>query len=230
MHAATKTMTSPSNQRKQLARYLNRVIDNALDDPSPQHRQGVFHLRTALNRVHLTERVRRRASVLCHRDPLRCQQTSSARDALIFTIHAMEMPAGWFAGWCDGSSLGEENRPTAGIGCILTDGRGDVVARVSESVGQLDAFSAEIEALQVSLMRALACEVDQIKVHTDCNALSLLWHQHREDPRLMEIRTLAGEFRAVQLTAVPRQHNQPAHRLAIAAARNSLAIQDDARV
>ncbi len=81
--------------------------------------------------------------------------------------------------------------------------------------GQLE---AELAALATVLEAATGHHIDRLMVYTDSKALAQLWHERREDPRLVHIRQLTSSFKRIRIRAIPRLHNQAANALAKQAA------------
>lgn len=171
------------------------MIDRALTEPAEADVAALRHLGRHVPLADLAERVRQRAARLGAR-----RAGIERRDTLIAALYAAAAPRGWHNAWCDGSSARAEPG-NAGLGELVMDPDGRVVARVSRFVRGLDALTAEIVAATAVLQAALA----------------RLWHARRDDRRLESLRSLAGRFRRLDIRAIPRAHNQPAHRLAYAA-------------
>lgn len=187
---------------------LDRRIDRALLQGAGQA------LAVPLPAAALAERIRRRAQRL--RAGRNWPVIQSRRDRLILAAYAHAAPAGWWTGFCDGSV---EPGGDAGIGAILLDAGGEIAGQVEDGAGRIDAFGAESVALAALLLLALHKGAVRLRAHSDCLALVKLWSGQRDDPRLADLRTLAGRFRGLQLCPILRLHNQPAHRLARQAVR-----------
>jgi ribonuclease HI len=196
---------------------LNQIVDRFLLGPSKYNLAAVRRSSSAGEGVVVAERVRRRAAVVCKAHPERSSQILRARNTLIFAIYGDAAPPGWSCAWSDGSSFRFNHHRIAGLGGVLVGPDGHRLARISRIVADLDPFEAEIAALAATLQTALAHDVERIRAHIDCDALVSLWSEQRSDPRLAPLRALATRFRRIHLRAVPRQHNQPADRLARAA-------------
>jgi len=208
------------------ARLLNDAADRSLRDPSDEHLREFTRLCAPLDASAMAERVRRRAALLTRGDPANRQQILAARDALVLASYRSATPEDWFCAWCDASVVRLEGRPAAGVGGIITDPDGRVVAHFCRRAGELSAFEAEIMALSATLRAALDQAAQRIRVHTDCDALVVLWLKHRDDPRLASVRVLAREFRRIEVRWVPRRHNQRADHLA-RNATHGYAVQGD---
>jgi ribonuclease HI len=191
------------------ARRLNRAIDQALLEPGRDDAAKLGELGGRLSPVELAERVRRRAARL----GARSRRIPQRGDALIAALYAAAAPPGWFSAWCDGSS--SRTPPgRAGVGGVVMDPGGRVVARLARFHAGLDPFAAEIAALAAVLKAGLKAGAMRMRVHTDCVALIRLWHERRSDSRLDSVRALSRGFRALALRAIPRSHNRTAHVLA----------------
>lgn len=173
--------------------------------------QALHRLRRSLGTTTLAERMRQRATALARRNRSAGAQILAVRDALIEALYRDASPKGWFNAWCDGSA-----RPDgpASIGALLLGPNSRVVARISRAADHISPFEAEIAALEAVLEVAVKRDFRHMRVHTDCRALVELWRAHRADPRLARVRSLAHRLERLELRAVPRLHNQPAHRLA----------------
>lgn len=173
--------------------------------------QALHRLRRGLGTTTLAERVRQRATALARRNRSVGARILVVRDTLIEALYRNASPKGWFCAWCDGSA-----RPDgpASIGALVLGPDGRVVVRISRVANRISPFEAEIAALEAVLEVAVKRDFRRMRVHTDCRALVELWRAHRADPRLVRVRSLAHRLGRLELRAVPRLHNQPAHRLA----------------
>lgn len=210
-------MRSQLTQREQ-AHLLNQVIDHALTQPTASHQQEVLALVTHQDVERLAERIRRRATWLGHHKRQQAQPILATRDELIMALYTRLTPEGWANAWCDGSSRKCNSTCHAGIGIILLDATGKRVTDISRYVGNKSAFDAEVAALVMALETAAGQHIDRLRVHTDSKALAQLWHERREDPRLVPIHQLTSSFKRIQIRAIPRLHNQAADALAKQAA------------
>nr|WP_302848283.1 reverse transcriptase-like protein [Nitrosomonas sp. Nm34] len=87
-----------------------------------------------------------------------------------------------------------------------------------------DSFNAELTAVVVIMKAALRYDQRQLRVYCDNYGLIQLWREQRNDSCLSEIRRLAASLGRFSLHPIPRQHNQPAHRLAVAATRSATIV------
>ena len=210
----------PIITRRQQARQFNMAIDQALIDPSTQHKTRVLQLAKENAVEQFAERVRKRATLLGKRHRSDAKRILETRDELILALYASIVPKGWACAWCDGSSIKLHSTQRAGIGGVVMDGSGNVVARISRAIGEKDAFTAELTALASVIDAALEHQQRRLWVYTDNYGLAQLWHEQRTDKRLAEIRKLSGSLERFSLRAIPRQYNQPANALARQAVRN----------
>lgn len=202
-------MISIKLHERERARILNRAIDQALLEPGRDDAAKLRELGGRPSTEELAERVRRRAARL----GARSRQVPGRGDALMAALYASAASPGWFSAWCDGSS--HRTPPSgAGVGGVVMDPGGRVVARLARFHADLDPFAAEIAALAAVLKAGLKARARRMRAHTDCVALARLWHERRSDPRLDSVRALARGFQALAIRSIPRSHNRPAHVLA----------------
>jgi ribonuclease HI len=211
--------TIPSGE----ASRLNQAIDQFLLDPSSSRQDAVLRISSKWDAMQVAERVRRRATILGRVERGRRQSIIRARDRLVVMLYGHAARAGWHVAWSDASVYGDREGVRAGVGGLLLDAQGRMLAEISAPASTADALLAELMALTVVLRMALEQGVERLRVHTDCDALVAMWLQQRDDPRLGELRDLAGRLRGFDLHYVPRQHNQLAHRLARRAIAGSAA-------
>lgn len=201
------------------ARALNALIDACLLAPGEHPPRELAICLPAEDVTALAERVRRRATLIARRERPHAEAILTARDALILALYASATPRGAFTAWSDGSS---RQGQAAGIGGLLMDPEGRMVAHLSQPLQGLDAFAAEVAALEAVMRAAADRGAGRLRVYTDCVALLLLWLEKRADPRLEQVRKQAHRFRRFELRALPRLHNQPANRLARQALASAL--------
>lgn len=190
------------------------LIDQALLTPSSQHQQQLGELTQTIPVTPLADRVRKRATLLCKRQRKNTQQLLATRDNLIMALYATAVPRGWACAWCDGSSIKQDDHYQAGIGGIVMNAEGIVIAHICRAIGDYHAYEAEIAAVATVIRTALDSLQRRLWVYTDNHGLAQLWQEHRDDNRLAEIRRLALDLDRFALRALPRQHNQPANALA----------------
>lgn len=200
--------------RRSQARRFNTVIDKALITPSPQQQQRVLQLTDECPVAKLAERIRKRATLLGKRQHGESGQILSARDELILALYASLVPPGWACAWSDGSSVKINTHRHAGIGGIVMDSDGAIIARISRPAGELGAFDAEIAALAAVISIAIESRQQRLRVYTDNYGLAQLWREKRNDKRLEKIRELGEKLERLSVFPVPRLHNQPANALA----------------
>jgi len=203
--------------RRQQAQWLNTVIDQALVAPSSRHQQQLLQFTQSIAVRSLADRVRKRATLLGKRQREHTRQILATRDELIMALYAATTPPGWACAWCDGSSIKLDGHYQAGIGGIMLEPKGTLVARISRAIGDYHAFEAELAAVAAIIRTALEHQQKRLWVYTDNYGLAQLWQAHRADNRLAEIRQLSAELERFALQALPRRHNQPANALARAA-------------
>ncbi len=197
-------------EKKRQARELNALIDAYLLEPGGLLPGELAGWLGAWGAPSLAERVRRRATRLSRGDRGHADVILATRDAVILALYAFAAADGAFTAWSDGSVA----QAGAGIGGLLMDPEGRIVDRLSHPGRWPDAFSAEVAALEAVMGAAVTRGAGRLRVYTDCLALLRLWLEKRGDPRLQQVRQLAGRFKGFDLQALPRLHNQPANRLA----------------
>jgi hypothetical protein len=193
---------------------INPVVDQALLVSEGDALDALRRLRRKAGTETLAERVRQRAAVLARRHRTESQTILDARDTLILRLYTDATPRGWFTAWCDASVTDPSSDRVVGVGTLILDPNGHLVAEVSRATANGNSFAAEIIAAETTLELALARKAKRLRVHTDCRALVDLWRTHRHDLRLAPVRLLARGFDRLELRTVPRLHNQPANRLA----------------
>ena len=209
--------------RRRTAQQLNAVIDRALVDWSPAQRQEVLQLKRTRTVRKLAQRVHKRATLLAKRQRRDANRIRQARDALTMALYASTAPEAWAVAWCDGSSMVIKSHRHAGIGGIVMDRDREIVASISEAIGEKSAFAAELAALASVMRTAVDHGLQRLWVYTDNHGLAQLWREQRDDERLAEIRQLGRELERFTLKAIPRRYNQPANALARQAARGGYA-------
>jgi ribonuclease HI len=220
----------PHVTRRQQAQQLNAMLDQALLSLTSSYRYQIQQLITTHQVKKLAERLRMRATILAKQQPRQREPILEARDALILALYAAAAPRGWACAWCDGRCIKVNAQQHAGIGAILIDERGVIVARISQAIGVKDSFSAELIAVVAIMKTALKHDQRQLRVYCDNYGLIQLWCEQRNDSRLVEMRRLAASLERFSLHPIPRQYNQPAHRLAIAATRSATTVHVGTRL
>lgn len=123
--------------------------------------------------------------------------------------------------YADGASRG--NPGPASIGAVLYAPSGDVVAEVSEAIGETTNNVAEYRAVVAGMEAALALGVEELRVRLDS---LLLVRQIRGEyrvkapgllPLYRRVMALVGRFRAFSVEHVRRERNTVADALANAA-------------
>jgi probable phosphoglycerate mutase len=119
---------------------------------------------------------------------------------------------------CDGAARG--NPGPAGIGAVVTDERGNVLAEVAEGIGVATNNVAEYTAAIRGLERARELGAEQVLLRSDSRLLveQLSGRFKVKNPTLQrlhaEARSIASEFERVRYEHVPRERNADADRLA----------------
>jgi ribonuclease HI len=209
---------SVRRRTKHEARSLNAAIDAALLDVPERAIATLRPLIDGEETARLADRVVWRATRLARMHRMEGPSILCVRDRIVLALYHAASPHGWFSGWSDGAAIsgGDGGRVTR-LGVVLVTPSGRVAAELSARGGSRQSFEAEIEALVTLLKIGLRRSAHRIAVHTDCKALVELWTRRRDDPRMRELRAVIGRYERVSLKAVPRRHNQVAHRLASAA-------------
>ena len=118
----------------------------------------------------------------------------------------------------DGASRG--NPGPAGIGAVLTDGAGRVIAQVSEYLGEATNNVAEFCALIAALEEALKSGSLRVTVLTDSELLARqvtgLYRVKNQQLQWLHalIQRLARGFQKFEIRHIPREENRQADRLA----------------
>jgi ribonuclease HI len=119
---------------------------------------------------------------------------------------------------CDGAARG--NPGPAGIGVVVTNGQGRVLAEVGEGIGVATNNVAEYRATLEGLRRAADLGATHVLVRSDSRLLveQLSGRFRVKNPTLIrlhgEARALASRFAEVGYEHVPRELNREADRLA----------------
>jgi ribonuclease HI len=229
--AKAKTLRSDADSaRRDETATLNRAIDAAVLASTPQPLYEFTAFRRTVSTTALVDKVCRRAAQLARRERARRAALIAARDAVILALYAQATPRGWMAAWCDGTTRAADIEHSAGIGGVIVDRRGRIIASVARKLTEPSALHAEIAAANAVLALAFEAGIRRVRLHTDCKGLVDLWLSRRDDPRLATLCAQAKHLDRVHMRLVPRRHNQAAHRLAHAATRGSgisaLEVQD----
>lgn len=201
------------------AQQFNAVVDDALIAPTGESREQLRQLARVGDPRLLAERIRRRATLLSKRRSDDRMPLLRLRDELILAVYAAVMPKGWSCGWADGASFTTDGHLQAGIGGLLADSDGKVIERISRSIGEEGAFSAELAALIAVMQCATERQQKRLWLYTDNRGLVQLWNEHRSDNRLNALHRQAVSLERFALRVIPRLHNQPANALARAAVK-----------
>ena len=120
--------------------------------------------------------------------------------------------------YCDGAARG--NPGPAGIGVVVTDGRGRTVAEMAEGIGPATNNVAEYRAVIAGLQAAAEYGARSVLVRSDSRLLveQLSGRFRVKKPTLVrlheEARALVKGFDRVTFEHVPREMNRDADRLA----------------
>jgi ribonuclease HI len=118
----------------------------------------------------------------------------------------------------DGAARG--NPGPAGIGVVVTDGRGRTLAEIAEGIGPATNNVAEYRAVLAGLEAAAELGARKVLVRSDSRLLveQLSGRFRVKNPRLIRLheqaRALMKGFREVAFEHVPREKNKDADRLA----------------
>jgi ribonuclease HI len=119
---------------------------------------------------------------------------------------------------CDGAARG--NPGPAGIGAVVADPDGEVLAEIAEGIGVATNNVAEYRAAIAGLARAAELSASEVLLRSDSRLLieQLEGRFRVKNPTLQrlhhEVRSLEKRFRAVRHEHVPRERNKEADRLA----------------
>jgi ribonuclease HI len=119
---------------------------------------------------------------------------------------------------CDGAARG--NPGPAGIGVVVKEEDGRVLAEIAQGIGVATNNVAEYRAALAGLERARELRADEVRVRSDSKLLveQLSGRFRVKNPTLVrlhgEVRALLPSFRRVRFEHVPRDLNRRADRLA----------------
>ncbi len=118
----------------------------------------------------------------------------------------------------DGASHG--NPGSAAIGAVIKDGRGWVIATISQAIGRTTNNQAEYRAVIAALERALEIGATQVELCSDSELLiRQLEGQYRVRkaallPLHQRLKQLREQFERFDIVHVPGEQNGEAHNLA----------------
>lgn len=132
----------------------------------------------------------------------------------------------------DGASIG--NPGPAGIGVVVKDSSGTVLAEISEPVENATANVAEYRALVRALREAKLLGAESVLVHSDSELLVRQCNGRYKvkspdlRPLFLDALKLCREFEHAYVTHVPRELNAQADKLAMQAAQRAKTVSADA--
>lgn len=123
----------------------------------------------------------------------------------------------------DGASLG--NPGPAGAGVLIETVSGEVVAELHEHLGHATSNAAEYEAVRIGLAKAIGLGARRVRVRLDSELVAnqLNGRYKVRHPKLLEaylkVEGLISQLEDVSFSAIPREQNTRADRLAQMGAR-----------
>ncbi|MFO1518848.1 MAG: ribonuclease HI family protein [bacterium] len=120
--------------------------------------------------------------------------------------------------FCDGAARG--NPGPASAGAVIKNASGEVVAEISEYLGETTNNQAEYQALRFGLQKALELKIHELDVFLDSELVVKqvkgLYKVKHPDliPLHREIKSLLGKFSHVSVSHVYREKNKEADKLA----------------
>jgi ribonuclease HI len=133
-------------------------------------------------------------------------------------VRVLPPDPGLLTAHCDGAARG--NPGPAGIGAVLTDQGGRVLAEIAEGIGVATNNVAEYKAAIAALERAAELGARRLLLRSDSRLLieQLKGRWRVKNPTLIRLHTdarkLIGTFDEVTLEHVPRELNKHADKLA----------------
>lgn len=133
--------------------------------------------------------------------------------------------------WTDGGARG--NPGPAGIGAVIRDAKGRLLAEISEYVGHTTNNQAEYLALRAALARTQELGATHVKVFMDSELiveqLNRRYKVKDQDlgRRFVEVWNIAQTFRRITFTHIPREKNTEADLLVNRAIDRALRAEDD---
>ncbi len=131
--------------------------------------------------------------------------------------------------YTDGASLG--NPGSAGIGVVLTDAEGNLLAELSEPIGTATNNEAEYRALVRGLELAHQHQITHLNWYSDSELLVKQWlgrykvHQPHLLRLLKQVRERGKKFAEFRAHHIPREQNRRADRLAKQGAKQNALTQ-----
>ena len=118
----------------------------------------------------------------------------------------------------DGASHG--NPGLAGIGAVIRDELGKVIASISQSIGRTTNNQAEYRAIIAALEKAIKLGVSQVDLRTDSELIVRQVsgrYRVREaslKPLYLRVKQLQSQFQGCSITHIAGEENEEAHHLA----------------
>ncbi len=125
---------------------------------------------------------------------------------------------------CDGASHG--NPGPAGIGAVIKDEQGNLIARISQRIGVATNNQAEYRAVTAALKEAIRLGAKQVDMRLDAELVvrQLCGRYRVKNARLKplfeEVKRLTERLEVFTITHIPRRQNTEADRLANQALRS----------
>ena len=124
----------------------------------------------------------------------------------------------------DGAAV--PNPGPAGIGAVLRNDRGDIVAEISKYIGPATNNKAEFLALIAGLERALELGAEHVDINSDSELIVRQiegkYRSKAMKPLFDQVVSLLGEFKSYTVQHIPREQNKEADALSKRALRLKL--------
>lgn len=147
-----------------------------------------------------------------------------SRDSLLPQGKYSKSRTGWQL-YTDGASKG--NPGPAGAGWVLENDQDSILVKESSFLGEATNNEAEYQALILGVKKALACEVEEIRIFMDSELVvrQLSGLYRVKNPRLSilfkQVKDLLSRFSSYVIIHIPRENNREADRMANEAIRNN---------
>jgi ribonuclease HI len=125
--------------------------------------------------------------------------------------------------YTDGASLG--NPGLAAIGAVIKDEQGNLIARISQPIGQATNNQAEYRAIIAALEKAISLGAGQVGLNSDSELVvkqingSYRVKKPSLKPLYQKVKQLQSQLQGFSIAHIPRQRNAEAHKLAHLALR-----------